>query len=80
MKIALPMTALLRGADALRVVVAALSVFSMGGVVFGLAALYPVLYAEGVFADLCGEAACGGGGGGRGGGGGGGGGRGGGWR
>ena len=43
--------------DVLRVVLAALSVFSMGGVVFGLAALYPVLYAEGVFVGLCGEAA-----------------------
>ena len=31
--------------DVLRVVLAALSVFSMGGVVFGLATLYPVLYA-----------------------------------
>ena len=32
---------------------AALSVFLMGGDVFGFASLYPVLYNEGVFADMC---------------------------
>ena len=39
--------------DVLRVVLAALSVFSMGGVVFGLSSLYPLLYRQNYLEDLC---------------------------